>query len=90
MASHVEQEFKSPRHKLLSFFKKSRDGWKRKCQEAKTTLHLARNRIRDLEKSRARWRQAAQQLQAQVNQLEQEQARARDLTQKKTPAHNRI
>ena len=90
MASRVEQEFKSPRHKLLSFFKRSRDGWKRKCQEAKMALKLARNRIRDLEKSRAHWRQTAQQLQTQVKHFEQEQALVQAVTQKKTPAHNKI
>ena len=35
-ASTIEGcEFRSPQRKLLRFFRKSRDNWKRKCREAK-------------------------------------------------------
>ena len=69
MASRIEMEFKSPVHKLLSFFRKSRDGWKRKCIGTKRELKLTRNRIRDLKTSRELWRQKAKMLQEQLAEL---------------------
>lgn len=51
--------YKSPRHKLIRFFEKSRDQWKRKAGEAKQALKLLKNRIRFLETSRARWKTKA-------------------------------
>lgn len=51
--------YKSPRHKLIRFFEKSRDQWKRKAGEAKKALKLLKNRIRFLETSRAQWKAKA-------------------------------
>ena len=34
------REFRSPQRKLVRFFQKSRDNWKRKCQEAKQRCKL--------------------------------------------------
>ena len=45
---------------LAQSFLKSRDSWKRKCQEAKAELKPLRDRIRDLELSRRKWRDEAE------------------------------
>ena len=45
--------FKSPLRKLVRFFQKSRDGWKAKCQKAKTlNKRLATQAPRGPEKPR--------------------------------------
>ncbi len=46
------KEYKSPVRKLIKFFKKSRDLWKRKYQEVKATVKYLQNRTRFLEKSK--------------------------------------
>lgn len=61
--------YRSPRGKLLGLFKRGRDTWKRKCQEAKAFGKLLANRARALSKSRDRWKKLAQQRQEQVRQL---------------------
>jgi DNA repair exonuclease SbcCD ATPase subunit len=48
------EPYKSPRHKLLRFFEKSRDQWKAKCIDAKATVKRLQNRVRFLEKSKTR------------------------------------
>ena len=64
--------YKSPIHKLLPFFEKSRDGWKEKHRRVKAQNKLLSNQVRAVEKSRERWRQQAEQEQRRVRALEQE------------------
>ena len=45
---------------LANSFRESRDNWKRKCQEAKAEVKSLRDRIRDLELSRSKWRDDAE------------------------------
>jgi septal ring factor EnvC (AmiA/AmiB activator) len=52
---------------LIWFFRKSRDGWKRKYQDLKATVKADKNRIADLTKSRDQWRQKAEQADAQLS-----------------------
>ena len=54
--------FRSPVKKLLSFFVRSRDGWKQKCQKAKTRVKRLGNRVQKLTVSRDRWKERAQTL----------------------------
>jgi hypothetical protein len=58
--------------KLVRFFQKSRDGWKRKCQEAKGRCKLMGNQVRAVEMSRAEWRSRAEQSERRVQELERE------------------
>ena len=64
--------FKSPVSKLAKFFRRSRDGWKAKCQESKRANKKLANQTRAVEKSRARWKQIAHTAQRQVCELERE------------------
>jgi hypothetical protein len=64
--------YKSRPKLLLSFFKRSRDGWKRKCKKAKEQLKLAKNQNRAVEKSRARWKSQAKELEAELDQVRRE------------------
>ena len=51
--------YKSPVSKLMTFFPKSRDRWKAKCQQAKREKKLLANQVRAVEKSRDHWKEAA-------------------------------
>jgi len=64
--------FKSPTRKLLTFFHRSRDRWKAKCQEAKRVSKLLANQTRAVEKSREQWKQTAEEAQQRVRELERE------------------
>ena len=59
-----EGEYKSPKGKLVTFFRKSRDQWKEKARESKAVIKRLKNRIAFLETSKAR-------LQDKVTALEQ-------------------
>jgi hypothetical protein len=54
------QDYKSRPGALIWFFRKSRDGWKRKYQDLKAAEKGYKNRIADLTESRAHWRTEAQ------------------------------
>ncbi len=61
--------YKSRPRLLLEFFRRSRDNWKRKCQEAKATLKLAKNQNRAVQKSRAKWKAQAKKLEAELRRV---------------------
>ena len=66
------QDWKSPLRKLVRFFHRSRDRWKAKYAAKKQECKLMGNQVRAVEKSRAMWKQAAQQAQQQVRGLQKE------------------
>lgn len=66
------REFISPPGKLMRFFCRSRDKWKRKCQAAKQQNKLLNNQTRAVEQSRDRWRQLAQQRAKRIAELEEQ------------------
>jgi hypothetical protein len=70
----------SPRKKLLRFFARSRDGWKRKCLEAKARCKRLANQTRAVEKSRQQWRDLAEQRNRQIAALERELAELKNAT----------
>ncbi len=67
-----ETNWKSPLPKLVRFFRRSRNGWKAKYRAMKQQHKLMGNQVRAVEKSRARWKEVAEQAQQQVRQLQQE------------------
>jgi hypothetical protein len=62
---------KSPMRKLVKFFRKSRDGWKAKCQEAKTLNKRLATQVRAVEKSRAVWRRKAESAERELREIMQ-------------------
>ncbi len=56
----THQDYKSRPGALIWFFRKSRDGWKRKYQDLKAAEKGFKNRIADLTRSREHWRTEAQ------------------------------
>lgn len=65
-------EFKSPLRKLIRFFQRSRDGWKRKYQDSKRENKKLSNQVRAVEKSRAHWRELARQARRRSQEIERE------------------
>jgi hypothetical protein len=63
--------FKSPVRKLVKFFRKSRDGWKAKCQEAKTLNKRLATQVRAVQRSRDAWRRKAESAERALQDLKQ-------------------
>jgi chromosome segregation ATPase len=62
---------------LVWFFRKSRDGWKRKHHQLQAKVKAYRNCIRDLTKSRDQWKLKAEQAAARLADVEAEVTRLR-------------
>jgi hypothetical protein len=70
--NNEQKEYRSPQTKLLRFFERSRNGWKRKCREAKDDVKRLSNNVADLKRSRGRWKALAKQHADEIAQLRQE------------------
>jgi len=68
--------FQTPARILIPKLVASRAGWKGKAGERKRRLKAARIRIRDLEVSRQRWHDRADDAEGQVGELSQQLAQA--------------
>ena len=79
IATTEQTAFRSPQRKLVRFFLRSRDGWKRKCQRAKASIKRLTNGQRALERSRDRWKTLAKQQREELRNLR------RELEVQKTP-----
>ena len=64
--------YKSRLKVLMEFFRRSRDGWKRKCLDAKAALKKAHNRNRWMETSRDNWKARARELETQWQDVREE------------------
>jgi hypothetical protein len=64
MAEQDDLPYLSPARKLIRFFRKSRDGWKAKHQDAKALIKRLENRVRFLEKSKDEWKVRVKALEA--------------------------
>ena len=82
-----EGEFKSPKGKLVTFFKKSRDQWKAKARESKAVIKRLKNRVVFLERSKGRLQSKVTELEQELSRLKTEaRARAEELEElKKNP-----
>jgi hypothetical protein len=70
--STIEMRYKSPIHKLLPFFERSRNGWKRKCGVAKAAIKRLKNQTEKLQRSRQRWKELAKERGREVERLRDE------------------
>jgi chromosome segregation ATPase len=55
----MSKEYKSPPHKLIKFFKASRDNWEETAKERREEIRDLQARVRDLEASREAWKEKA-------------------------------
>lgn len=70
--NNEQKEFRSPQAKLLRFFERSRNGWKRKCRKAKDDAKRLSNNVAALKRSRGRWKALAKQRDAEIERLRRE------------------
>jgi seryl-tRNA synthetase len=64
--------YRSPAYKLLGFFRRSRDGWKRKAKDRNVRIKRLENRVAGLKDSRRKWKEKAQGQQAEIARLTKE------------------
>jgi hypothetical protein len=84
MSEKENNKYKSPLRKLVKFFEQSRNQWKEKSIEAKSTLKRLSNRVRYLETTKAEWKQKAILLEKELKQLRlQAEKKSEDLELKK-------
>jgi chaperonin cofactor prefoldin len=62
--------YRSPKHKLVNFFEKSRNNWKQKHSELKAKAKYLANRVSYLEKSKQEWKEKAELLQERIRELQ--------------------
>ena len=62
-------KYKTPRWVQAWFLGRSRDRWKQKYKDLKVEAKRLQNRVNDVTKSRAKWRDEAEQLREQVQEL---------------------
>lgn len=55
----MSKEYKSPPHKLIKFFKTSRDTWEGTAKKRRVEIRDLQARVRDLEESRELWKERA-------------------------------
>jgi predicted RNase H-like nuclease (RuvC/YqgF family) len=67
-----QKEFRSPQAKLLRFFERSRNGWKRKCRKSKDDVKRLTNNVAALKRSRSRWKVLAKQRNEEIERLRRE------------------
>jgi len=65
----LDNDYKSPTHKLVKFFERSRNQWKKKALEAKNKTKLCRNRIKFLETSKASLKLEVKTLKAELEKM---------------------
>jgi len=70
--NNEQKVFRSPKAKLLRYFERSRNGWKRKCREAKDDVKRLSNNVAALKRSRGRWKVLAKQRVGEIEQLRRE------------------
>lgn len=70
----TKKSYTTPRWVQVWFLSRSRDRWKQKYQKLKTDSKRLQNRVADVTKSRAQWRQQAEQLAHQVRELQAQNA----------------
>jgi hypothetical protein len=72
IAVRENKEYRSPQRKLLRFFEQSRNGWKQKCQEAKTVVKRLTNGTQALKRSRNHWKALAKRQRQELLELRRE------------------
>lgn len=71
-------EYVTPRWVQAWFLRRSRDNWKKKYGQLKTDAKRLQNRVDDVTKSRAEWRDETKQLTQRVQELVAENAALRE------------
>lgn len=66
------ETYKSPNYKLLSFFHRSRNGWKNKAEDRNLRIKRLKKRVAALEESRRKWKEKARAYKSRIAVLREE------------------
>jgi hypothetical protein len=66
------KEYRSPQYKLVRFFERSRDNWKRKSHHGKVLIKRLTSRLAKMRHGRDRWRERAAVLESELAQVQDE------------------
>jgi hypothetical protein len=66
------KEYRSPQYKLVQFFERSRDNWKRKSHSRKVLIKRLASRLEKMRSGRDRWRERAQTLKGELARVQDE------------------
>jgi hypothetical protein len=66
------KEYRSPQYKLVQFFERSRNNWKRKCQDRGVRMKRLASRLTKMRFGRDRWREQAQVLEGELARVQDE------------------
>ena len=64
--------YRSPQYKLVQFFERSRDNWKRKCQDRIVRMKRLASRLEKMRSGRNRWRERTQSLEDELARVQDE------------------
>ena len=68
----MKKEYKSPKHKLLKFFERSRDAWKAKTKKARDDIKNLEHKLRYHKHNNTALKDENKMLKAQISQLTNE------------------
>ena len=77
------KRFKSPARKLIQFFEQSRNRWKAKYQQSKTTVKRLENNNRYLKKRNRQLKDKVKALESELNQIRATEKQLQQLVKKK-------
>jgi uncharacterized protein YlxW (UPF0749 family) len=77
------KRFKSPARKLVQFFEKSRNRWKAKYQQSKTTVKRLENNNRYLKKRNTQLKEKLKALESELNKMRATEKQFQKLVKKK-------
>jgi chromosome segregation ATPase len=66
------KEYRSPQYKLVQFFERSRNNWKRKCQDRGVRMKRLSSHLEKMRSGRNRWRERAQALEGELARVQDE------------------
>lgn len=66
------KEYRSPQYKLVRFFERSRDNWKRKSHSGKVLIKRLTSRLAKMRLGRDRWRERATALEGELTRVQDE------------------
>jgi hypothetical protein len=66
------KEYRSPQYKLVRFFERSRNNWKRKSHSRKVLIKRLTSRLQKMRVGRDRWRERAAALQDELGRVQDE------------------
>ena len=67
-----KDRYKSPNHKLITFFKNSRDKWKERATDRRKNNRYLQTKIRDLNTSREKWKKISKSKDREIEKLREE------------------